>query len=107
MRELLLEIYKQCHEHLCETDKTRDQLIAFYLIIVGLIFGGIDKLNGISHSKDIALYTVGIVGIAYHLEKVRGQCLTPFTSWPLRPLSFFPSSAGKDSPLNKPSRNCG
>jgi len=55
-----IEIYRQCHEHLKETDKKRDQILAFYAIIVGIFFGSLDKLKDF---KDIFAIVLALLGV--------------------------------------------
>ena len=43
--DIVTEIYKQCHEHLKETDKKRDQLAALFAVVVGLVLANFDKCS--------------------------------------------------------------
>jgi hypothetical protein len=64
MNEVLLNIYKESNEHLRASDNKRDQTIAFYLIIIGLLFGSLDKF------KDLTVFvalTIGCLGIVIAL----------------------------------------
>lgn len=56
-----LEVYRQCHEHLKETDKRRDQLSALYAVLVGLVFASFDKFD--AAQQPIIYLGVGILGI--------------------------------------------
>lgn len=38
-RDIYLEMYRQCNEYLRATDSKRDQVLAFYAIVVSLLFG--------------------------------------------------------------------
>lgn len=57
---ILDEIYKQCHEHLKETDKKRDQILGFFAIVVGIFFSSLDKLGEV---KDIFSVILSIFGV--------------------------------------------
>ena len=55
-----LEAYRQCHEHLKETDKKRDQLAGLYAVVVGLVLSNLDKIG---QSKLPALVGLGLTGL--------------------------------------------
>lgn len=59
------EIYKQCHEHLKETDKKRDQLIASFAVIIGLLVANIEKLHDCSNlgTASLCASTLGAIVI--------------------------------------------
>ena len=59
--DLIDAIYKQCHDHLRDADKKRDQLIAFYAIIVGFFFAADDKID--ARVKALLPLIVGLVGV--------------------------------------------
>ncbi|HDL85384.1 MAG TPA: hypothetical protein ENH11_03505 [Candidatus Acetothermia bacterium] len=62
MNEILLDVYKESNEHLRASDNKRDQTIAFYLIIIGLFFGSLDKFNGnLTTFVTLAISLLGIV----------------------------------------------
>lgn len=60
MEDILQNIYKESNEHLRASDNKRDQTIAFYLVIVGLVFGSLEKIQDLS---DIVALTIGCLGI--------------------------------------------
>ena len=62
MDEMLREIYKESNAHLRASDNKRDQIIAFYLIITGFLFGSLDKLNDLG-LLSCASMIIGIAGI--------------------------------------------
>lgn len=41
----LVTVYEQCNEHLREQSKKRDQVIAFYLVVLSFYFGSYSTLN--------------------------------------------------------------
>ena len=61
MNDMLLSIYEQANEHLRASDNKRDQTIAFYLVIIGVLFGAIDKLDKLTTNVAIAIGALGIV----------------------------------------------
>jgi hypothetical protein len=58
--DIEIEAYNQCHEHIKETDKKRDQISALYLVVVGLVFANYDKLP--AESRLFLLLGLGLVG---------------------------------------------
>lgn len=51
--ETLMEMCRQCHEHLRATDNKRDQILAFYAIVLSVAFGslgGADDSNVYSYT---------------------------------------------------------
>lgn len=64
--DLLLEMYRQCNEHLRHSDSKRDQLLAFYAAIVAVFFNALDQLEK-SHlltASLVALVAFGLCVIA-------------------------------------------
>jgi hypothetical protein len=59
--DIWLTIYKEIHEHIRDTLKRRDQIIAFYLVLLAALIGAWDKLKEI---QNVAVAGVWIVGIA-------------------------------------------
>jgi hypothetical protein len=51
------EVYKQANSHHVETDKKRDQLLAFYAIVTGAFLGSYETLE--THTQD--LITIALV----------------------------------------------
>lgn len=43
-REFLLNIYERCNEHLREQSTKRDQVIAFYLVVISFYFGSYNNV---------------------------------------------------------------
>ncbi len=58
---VIIEIYRQCHDHLKETDKKRDQLVGFFLVVVGLVFNNIDSFSE-AYQRTIS-FGVAIAGL--------------------------------------------
>lgn len=67
MNDTLLTIYEQANEHLRASDTKRDQMIAFYLVIIGVVFSAIDKLNDLT---PVVAASVGVLGIVIALNVV-------------------------------------
>lgn len=65
LRQFFIEQYKQCHEHVRDTDKKRDQVVALYGGVVGLLVTNFDKI-GEKHRSLVFLGT-GIAGILVSL----------------------------------------
>lgn len=61
MSDLLIEIYQQCNENLRASDTKRDQVIAFYVVVISLFFSSIDKLGNIKQPISIALVILGLI----------------------------------------------
>ena len=81
------EIYHECNEHLKESDKKRDQVIGFYIVLLGLLLSNYDKL--VNH-RNLALGIFGLLGIfliavviqyrKWHISYVRAsQAVTIFS----------------------------
>lgn len=64
LTEALREMYVQANEHLRETDKKRDQLVTFYLLIIGFMFS---SLSSNSVSLCFLCLLVGIIGIIFSM----------------------------------------
>ena len=64
-----LEIYKQCNEHLKETDRKRDQLVAAFAVVVGVVISNKEKLEG--EWLEFSLLGLGIAGILVILAIVQ------------------------------------
>lgn len=59
---MIEKLIEECHEHLRESDRKRDQLLMFYTIIIGAYFSSFDKLpDNLQPSFAIAIATFGIV----------------------------------------------
>ncbi len=59
MSSIGMEIYRQCHEHLRDSDKKRDQLIGFYAVVVGLLFAAYEKVG----HQQVRVLVAGVVGL--------------------------------------------
>jgi hypothetical protein len=55
-----LETLKQCHEHLRETDKKRDQLAGLFAVIAGLVFANYSPLP--DPAKSLLLVALSVIG---------------------------------------------
>ncbi|MDP2683083.1 MAG: hypothetical protein Q8P28_09850 [Deltaproteobacteria bacterium] len=58
---ILDEIYKQCHEHLKETDKKRDQILGFFAAVVVIFFSSLDKLGEVKDIFSVILIIFGVL----------------------------------------------
>ena len=74
------EIYHECNEHLKESDKKRDQVIGFYIVLLGLLLSNYDKLVnyryltlGIFGLMGIFLIAVVIQYRKWHISYVRAS----------------------------------
>lgn len=74
MDNTLLNIYQEANEHLRICDNKRDQIIAFYLVILGLLFSSFDKITKLPYEMQILLYSIiGLFGctLAIIVHKLR------------------------------------
>jgi hypothetical protein len=54
------DIFHECNEHLKETDKKRDQVIGFYIVLIGLLLSNNEKLG---NHPDLILGIFSLLGI--------------------------------------------
>lgn len=54
------DIFHECNEHLKETDKKRDQVIGFYILLLGLLLFNYDKLG---KYRDLTLGVFSLLGM--------------------------------------------
>lgn len=74
MDDILLNIYQEANEHLRTSDNKRDQIIAFYFVILGLLFSSFDKINKLPCKIQIFFYLIiGLFGclLAFIVHKFR------------------------------------
>ena len=74
------DIYHECNDHLKETDKKRDQVIGFYVVLIGLLLSNYDKLGkhrdlvlGIFSLLSILIIAVIIQYRKWHISYVRAS----------------------------------
>jgi hypothetical protein len=60
MMDLVEAIHSQCHEHLRDADKKRDELVAFYALVIGLLFAGYRQID--DDLRPLLVFVVGLVG---------------------------------------------
>ena len=68
--------YEECHEHLREVGRKRDQLLVFYTIVIGAYFSSLDKID--PELKPPFAIAVAVFGIAVSITAVL------LRSWHLR-----------------------
>lgn len=69
---VLSELYQQSNEHLRETDRKRDQVIAFFITIVAIFFNSVEDLQ----EKSIYFgFSLGILGV------ILSFVLTTYRKW--------------------------
>src|SRR6266566_2765840 len=66
---LLDSLSQQCHEHLRDADRKRDELIGFYAIIVGLLFAAYDKID--DSMRALIALVIGLVGLFVALAVIQ------------------------------------
>jgi TM2 domain-containing membrane protein YozV len=85
------EIYRECNEHLKETDKKRDQLAGVYVVLFGLLLANYDKFS--SNHRTLTLGIFSLLGIfvilviiqyrKWHINYIRAaQAVTIFSKLP-------------------------
>ncbi|WP_052342629.1 NUDIX hydrolase [Bacillus sp. EB01] len=84
-------IYEQCNEHLREQDKKRDQLLAFYGTIIGLVIANIDKLAKVDFIEFLYIPFVFIgIMLAYVLVNyMKWHSVYNYSAITLQNLMFF------------------
>lgn len=93
-QDIYVEMYKQCHDHLRETDKKRDQLLMFYAAVFTAFWGFLEQA------------TIEVVAVAWMLTVV-GLCLAvvlvKYRKWHIiytkSAISLARMSANNDSAL--------
>ena len=88
------EAFTQCNEHLRETDKKRDQIVAFYGILIAAFLNSFDKIGGLKPLVTLVLALTGL-GIAmavmnyrkWHLLYVQTASTLQYLSASQTPLS--------------------
>jgi len=59
--DLVEAVHTQCHEHLRDADKKRDELIGFFAVVVGLLFATYEKVD--STLRPLLAIVVALVGL--------------------------------------------
>jgi hypothetical protein len=92
-RNIWLPIYEQIHEHLRDTLKRRDQIIAFYLLLLAALISAWDKLGEIQNIIVAVTWVIGFAcfivltqywrwQVIFHLSLVTLQNLMAFSKEP-------------------------
>lgn len=59
--DLVEAVHSQCHEHLRDADKKRDEIIGFYAVVVGLLFASYEKID--DSLRPLLVIVVAFVGL--------------------------------------------
>ena len=58
-KKIWLPIYEQVNRHFLEAHKKRDQVIAFYLLLLAALFGVWDKIKDFQNRALVGVWIVG------------------------------------------------
>ncbi|MEP0826698.1 MAG: hypothetical protein HRF40_14570 [Nitrososphaera sp.] len=63
MDDILINIYQEANDHLRTSDNKRDQIIAFYFVILGLLLSSLNKITKLPYVMQILIYiSIGFFG---------------------------------------------